>query len=545
MLAAGCNGTIGDLPGIGGGPGSGGNSTTGTRPPSFAEGCGAVELPAGPLRHLTRAEYDNVVRALLGDDSHPAQAFPPDDNTDGIEVGLTVSPLHAEKYFEAAELLAERAVTTNLSSLLPCDPATDGEDACGAEFIDTFAPRAWRRPLTADERARFVTLFSTTRDGYDFATGVQQVIHAALASPNFLYHFEEKPADATANDIVQVTGYAMANRLSFFLWSSMPDDTLFAAAESGALDSPEGIAVQARRMLEDPRAKDGVRNFFRQWLELDRLEGLEKDATRYPEFDGQLADAMRESLDAYVDYVFWEGDGSVETLLTGDFAFVNARLAGLYGMVGVEGTDMQRMTVDTAQRGGLLTQPGLLAVLAKANQSDPVHRGKFVRERMLCQQLPPPPDDIVIRAPDPAPGLSTRERFAEHSTNEACVGCHELMDPIGFAFENFDAIGQWRDEDEGMPVDASGELLRTADIDGAFDGVNELSQRLASSNQVKECVARQAFRFSIGRVETMLDSCALDALDERFAASGWNMRELMVSITQTDAFLYRRIPEGL
>jgi hypothetical protein len=217
----------------------------------------------------------------------------------------------------------------------------------------------------------------------------------------------------------------------------------------------------------------------------------------------------------------------------------------MYGVEGVEGDALQRVTLPADQRSGLLSQPGLLTVLSKPNQSDPIHRGLFVRTRLLCQQLPPPPDDIAVVPPDPAPGLSTRERFAEHTRNERCQGCHQLIDPLGFGFEHYDALGRWREMDEGTPVDASGEVVATTDADGAFDGIPELSMQLASSEQVRQCVATQWFRFAMSRTETEWDHCAMRDLQADFRASGYDLRELLVAIVRSDSFRYQRVPSGV
>jgi hypothetical protein len=495
------------------------------------------------MTRLTRAQYDNTVRDLLDYEGSPASAFPADANTEGFDVGLTVPSVLAQQYFDTAETLAEEAIA-DLGSLLPCDPGAMGEDACAAEFVTDFGRRAFRRPLTDEEHARLMGLFTAGRDGYDFATGIQLVVHGALTSSHFIYHVELAP-EAVPGEITRVTGYAMANRLSYFLWNTMPDEELFAAAAAGELDTAEGVEAQARRMVMDPRMADGLGNFTRQWLHLDAFATLDKDPELFPEFDGQLADDLRASLEAYVEHVVLEGDGSIEALLTGRVAFVNDRVASIYDLSGTYGSELELVELPGDERHGLLTQPGLLALLAKTNQSDPIHRGKFVRERLFCQNLPSPPDDLVIRAPDPAPGLSTRERFAEHSNNPGCAECHQLMDPIGFGFENFDALGRFRAEDDGRPVDASGEIFATDDADGPFDGVGELSERLAGSRQVQECVTRQLFRYSVRRVETTQEQCGLDELFDVAAETNWDVREMLVHITQTDGFAYRRVLEGL
>ncbi len=534
-LLVACNGLIGD-PGV----------TPGEDPSRRGPGDGPslceLQIPDGALSRLTRAQYDNTVRDLLGTTGNPAEGFPADDNTQGFEVGLTVPAVLAEQYFDTAETLAEAAVA-DLESLLPCDPAT-GEDACAAEFVDEFGMKAFRRPLTEDERTRLMGLFTTGRDAYDFSTGIQMVVHAALTSSHFIYHVELSP-EATPGEIARVKGYEMASRLSYFLWNTMPDDALFAAAAAGELDTAEGVEAQARRMVMDPRMGDGLGNFTRQWLHLDGFATLDKDTALFPDWDGALADDLRASVEEYIRYVVLEGDGSVEGLLTGRVAFVNDRIAPIYGLTGSYGPELELVELPAGERQGLLTQPGLLALLAKTNQSNPIHRGKFVRERLFCQNLPPPPEDLVITAPDPAPGLSTRERFAEHSSNPGCVECHQLMDPIGFGFESFDALGRFRAEDDGRPVDATGEILGTDDADGPFDGVPELADRLAGSQQVHECVTRQFFRYSVQRVETSQEQCGLDELFDVAADTDWNIREMLVHITQTDGFAYRHVLEGL
>lgn len=539
LVLGACNGLIGDA-GAPGGPGTDDPLRTG---PGGGPTVCELQIPDGALGHLTRAQYDNAIRDLLGHDGRPAQSFPADDNTEGFDVGASVPAVLAELYFDTAEVLAEEAVA-DLGTLLPCDPASLGEDACAAQFISGFGQRAFRRPLTADENLRLTALYETGRDAFDFSSGIQLVVHAVLTSPHFIYLVELSP-DAEPGSIARVTSYAMASRLSFFLWNTTPDDELLDAAAVGLLDTPEGIEAQAQRMVEDPRMRDGLSNFTRQWLHLDAVDTMDKDRDLYPEFDSQLAQDLRASLEAYVDHVVFEGDGTLDSLLNGQFAFMNDRVAGVYGVDGGMGEELQLVEVPGEERYGLLTQPALLAILAKTNQSDPIHRGKFVRERLFCHNLPSPPDDLVIRAPDPAPGLSTRERFAEHSSGESCRGCHELMDPIGFAFEHYDALGRFRAEDDDRPVDASGEIFVTDDADGPFYGVGELSERLAGSRQVQECVTRQLFRYAVRRVETSQEQCGMDELFDASAETSWNIRDILVRVTATDGFVYRRVLEGL
>jgi hypothetical protein len=253
---------------------------------------------------------------------------------------------------------------------------------------------------------------------------------------------------------------------------------------------------------------------------------------------------MQTEVNQLVDAVVWDGDGKVSTLLTAPFTFVNDRLAAFYGIAAPAGQGFQRVELDPYQRAGFLTQGAFLATHAKPNQTSPVHRGKFVRQQLLCTVPPPPPPNLQIQPPSLNTRLTTRERFAEHSQNPFCAGCHKLMDPIGLGFESFDGIGRFRATEQGMPIDDSGELIQT-DVDGTFTGPAALGQRLAASADVQACVVTQWFRFGYGRAEDpVADACSLATLNQTFAAAGGNVRELLIALTQTDAFLYRRAEES-
>lgn len=521
----------------------GGNDSRGSGPGSVNGPlvCTDETIAVGPtpFRRLTRLQYENTVRDLLGLAGAPVPDLPADDRTEGFEVGATVSPLHVERYADAAEALASLA-TEDLGTLLPCDPSEVGEETCAGAFIRDFGARAFRRPLGGKEIERLEGVFRAGSEAADFRTGVELVIQTALQSPSFLYHVEGDGEVIQGTPLARIDAYALASRLSYFLWTTMPDDQLFAAAASGELDTIEGLDREVRRLLEDPRSERGIRSFFRQWLDLDRVDGIEKHSELHPEFDGVIARALRRSLEAFLDAVVGNG-GTLDDLLLESYAFVSPEIAPYFG-VEVASTGMSRVELEPARRPGILGHPALLALHAKPNQSDPIHRGTFVRERLLCQHLPPPPADLVVVAPDPAPGLSTRERFQEHSTNPACKGCHELVDPIGFGFEHFDEVGRWRDTDDGRPVDASGEIVSTKDANGSFYGVTELASRLAMSRDVQECFVRQVFRFALQRVEMNDDQCTLDDLHTRFSSSGKDIRELLADIVTSPAFRYRVVP---
>jgi hypothetical protein len=298
-------------------------------------------------------------------------------------------------------------------------------------------------------------------------------------------------------------------------------------------------------MLEDPRATDAIANFHVQWLHIDTLSGLEKDPTAYPTFDPALRDAMAQETGRFADWVIRFDDARLETLLTAPYSFLEGPLFDLYGVSAPADHDPTLpVDLDPTQRAGLLTQPGVLAVHAHANQSSPVHRGKIVRENMLCTPLAPPPPEVDVVPPPLDPDATTRERFDQHRSDPSCAACHKLIDPIGFGFEHYDGIGAWRDTEADRPVDASGELFGTDDIDGPFDGAPELGRVLASSEQVRACVAEQWFGFAFGRTPAEDDTCSFDAMALAFAESDQNIAELLVALITTDAFRYRRIEEG-
>jgi hypothetical protein len=503
--------------------------------------CAAPSPGPAPLRRLTQSEYNATVRDLLGNTTQPADTFPPDQKIGDFTntaVALNVPPLLAQAYQSAAEQLAATAVMS-LSSLVGCDPASVGEDACASHFIAAFGKRAYRRPLSSDEQAALLAVYQSNRSGATFANGVQAVVEAVLQSAPFLYRVEfGDPAQAVGAAAVPLTPYETASRLSYFVWGSMPDQALFDAADAGQLATKEQMAAQARRMLKDTKARPSVEQFYAQWLTLKQVTATAKDPVTYPEFTPTLQAAMQQETIAFIDWVIWQSDATMQTMLTAPVSFVDGELAKLYGISGVTGTALQKVDLDPSQRAGLLTQPALLAVLGKPDRSSPVLRGKFVRERLLCQSISPPPSNIVITPPQATPGVSTREMFSMHDKVEPCKSCHVLMDPIGFGLENYDGVGKWRTIDQGRPVDPSG-TMTASDIDGPFAGAVDLAHSLAQSREVSDCVATEWFRYAFGRGETVEDACTMADLKTSFASVGFNIQELLVAITQTDTFRFR------
>jgi hypothetical protein len=532
LAGAACIGSIGD--GLDQGSGSGDDSSTTT------QACTIPSPGPAPLRRLTQSEYNNTVRDLLGDTTHPADSFPPDQQIGDFTntaTALTVPPLLAQAYQSAAEQLAGTAVK-NQSTLLPCDPTKVGQDACAQSFIAAFGKRAYRRPLTADEQSGLFALYQTNVMGADFTNGIDSVIEAVLQSAPFLYRVEFGATAKAQGNVVPLTSYEMATRLSYLLWGSMPDDALFAAADGDQLVTADQIAGQARRMLADPKAKPAVEQFYAQWLTLNRIPGTAKDPKTYPEYTPTLQADMQQETISFVDWVMWQSDAHLSTLLSSSVSFLNADLAQVYGVTGVTGTAFQKVTMDPTQRSGLLTQLSLMTLLGKPDRSSPVLRGKFVREHLLCQAIAPPPQNIVITPPPVTPGVSTRQAFGMHDKQEPCHGCHVLMDPIGFGFENYDGVGKWRTTDQGIPVDSSC-TLTGSDVDGSYSGAVALAHQLAQSQEVADCMAIEWFHYAMGRGDTPEDACSMQSTKDTFKAKNFDMKELLVALTQTDAFRYR------
>jgi hypothetical protein len=494
---------------------------------------------AAPLRRLTQSEYNNTVRDLLGDTTQPANGFPPDQQIGDFTntaVALTVPPLLAQAYQSAAEQLATKALSSP-SSLVPCD-LTTGTDACAQSFIQTFGKQAYRRPLTTSEQSALFALYQSNSTGATFANGIQAIIEAVLQSADFLYRVEFGDTSNAQGTVVPLTPYEMASRLSYFLWDSMPDAALFAAADANQLSTQDEIATQARRLLQSPNAHGAIQQFFLEWLTINELPTVSKDATTYPAFTSTLHSSMQNETLAFLNWVMWTSDHKLPTLLTSPVSFVNSELAAVYGVSGVTGTTLQHVQLDPTQRAGILTQLSMMSVLGKPDRSSPVLRGKFVRDQMLCQPIPAPPQNLVITPPTVTPGVSTREAFVMHEAVAACKGCHTLMDPIGFGFEEFDGIGRFRTVDQGQPVDATGTLMGT-DVDGPFSNAVDLAKRLSGSQQVSDCFATEWFRYAFGRGESTDDTCSLQSLKSTFTSKQMDIQELLVAVTQTDAFRYR------
>lgn len=514
----------------------GGTSTAGGQGSSSMQLPPAAPASAGRLRLLTRAQLENSLRDLLGD---VAVAATEDDTvTDGFaSVGATyttISPRGVEQY-ESALLAALQPIFadgTRRAGLIGCTPNGSDADACIKSFVSGFGRRAWRRPLTDSEVGRYSDLArqaATTLN--DVNAGLMHTTSALLASPNFLYRVELGEPDPSGKGRYRYTGWEMASRLSYLLWSTTPDAELLTAAESGELTKPEGIRSAVTRLLASPRARAGFAdNFGRELTGLSALADTPKDDMRFTPtlkkaMEAEVIHLFESRLDANVDYF---------DMLDGDAAYVNAELAAIYGITGVTGTDMVAAKFPASPpRAGFLGTAAFLSLQSKQDATSPTARGKFIREALLCTDIPDPPDNLDTTLKDPPAGLkpTLREHMDMHRSNPACASCHSLMDPLGYAFESFDWIGAYRDKDNGKPVDTTGDLEGTH-----FTNAKDFVAALRKSPATNDCLIRNLFRYATGHRDTNADAADLAAWKASFEGKGHQLGAFLAEMTASDGF---------
>jgi hypothetical protein len=504
-----------------------------------------------PLRRLTREEYRNTIRDLFGGDIlSPGADFPVDATGDsGFYTPGSVSSLEVSYLMEGGENVGNQ-IAARIPRLTPCDPTAVGEEACARQFVISFGRRTYRRPLQQDEVETLVSFFKQAKTTlqYSFNDSVRVVVQAMLQSPNFLYHHESAAPPVLEGGLVKFDSHRMASRLSYFLWTSMPDDALFAAADAGRLQAVADIEREARRMLKSSKFRDALASFHFQWLGISELAGVSKDPKLFPKFGPTLTSAMqRETLEFVADTI--SSDGRLATLLTATHSFINSDLASLYGITPSQGASARqdlfpRVSLDPAQRSGLLTQASFLALGATSVNPLPPLRGLRILERFLCRTVPPPPDDVPD-APAPQATVTNRERFEEHAKNGCAAACHGLIDPLGYAFENYDAVGAYRHLDGGKEVNASGTLQLASDGQPVpFKNAIELSRILSENDEVRRCVGTQWLRFALGREDVPGDAASFAQAFAPFVASGADIREFLVQLTKGRSFLYRAPSDG-
>jgi mono/diheme cytochrome c family protein len=461
-------------------------------------------------------------------------AFPPETRPKGYPfdnnapAGL-VSPVHLDAYLDAAHSLAATAAA--LPGFVPCAPSAD----CARQLVASFGKRAFRRPLASEEIDRYSAQLLAQAT---FAKGVSIVVETMLASPYFLYRSElgePKPGGG-----YRLSQHEIASALSYTFLSSMPDVELLLAADRGELSTSDQVHAQAQRLLASPKARPTLERFALQWLGVERVRTGDVNATMFPNFSLALREAMAAETSAVFQRTVFDSTGKFDELLTADWTVVDPALAAFYGVT-VSGEGPQRITLPTS-RAGVLGQGSMLVSTSHSDQTSPILRGLFVRQTLLCQDLGTPPANAA-KVPHVDATATTRERFSQHSSDPACSSCHSRIDPVGFGFEHFDAIGAWRDTDNGKPVDAAGDMVDIEHLgDGThapFNSLRELSGLLSMAQAPKRCFSTQVYRWTGGRADGSDDRCGIRALDDGFAAGGFSIQELLARAISSDAFLDR------
>jgi hypothetical protein len=549
LAALGCTGQVedsGSFVVVGSMTPGGGSEAPGADPVRPGGGSSTREIawPSAGLRRLTVSEYRATVGDLLGVDALASDAFQPDTPLHGfVSIGATrvaYAAQHIEQLEQAAYGAAQQVFddVERRAALVGCEPASPA-DPCLREFLARFARRAFRRPAAAEEVAAYADLVTSVVADSDVWSGLAYAVASILQSPDFLYRVELGEPDGAAPDLRRLTAFEVATRLSYLVTGSTPDDELLSAAESGLLDGADGLRGQLERLLASPRAEPVLMRFFEEQLEIERVSNIVKVPAAFPSFSSALAEAMQREMHDVVRDVAITRPGDLLSLLTTRDTYVDGSLAALYGLPAPTSTDGWTATTlpEDGPRAGLLGFAGFLALHAAPAETSATKRGHFVNSKLLCRTIPPPPSDVVTTLPEPAPGenITMRERVERHMSDASCRGCHIQMDPYGLALEHFDALGTHRQTDDGLAIDARGE------IDGQpFDGARELGALLAGHPDVAACFASRFYEFALG-TQIAAGAPVADLVDA-FESSGRQFPELLRALVAHDAFRFASAP---
>ncbi len=578
----GASGTPGPVAGGGGTPSSGGASSTPGGPGATPAGMGTASsgataqpgtlnnVPPGPLdsgrvafRRLNDREYDNTMRDLLGTtQALAANTFPGDSTDDGFDTvgkALSYSDLLIKQQFAASgtlvnELVSRKTTDPVRAGVFVCDPTATNMATCLPQILTSFMPKAWRRPVTTAEVASAAAVGtavlasaqgSAAAGGADPATtAVSAALQYVLMSPNFLYHVElGSPAIVPASSAATpLSDYELASRLSYFLWSSMPDAALTQAAAAGQLANKSGIPAQVSRMIADPKFSGFMAGFVDQWIGVNAIStSVSPDPMVFPNADQTLIASIGSETEAFFTNLITT-KAPLTDLLTANYTFANGRLAQFYGVQGVPATQATFTKVSlagTPRLGGILTQETFLTTTSLSTRTSPVKRGAYVLAQMVCDPpQPPPPNVPALSVPMTGSGLTVRQALDEHANNPACSSCHNAIDPIGFAFENFDATGAYRTKDNGATIDASGSLdgLNGAPVNGA----QGIAQAIAADPRFVQCIVKQALTFGTGRTFDAADGLGYVETVAEPLQKGATWETALQAIATSQAFLTTR-----
>jgi hypothetical protein len=487
--------------------------------------CSQPKAAVTRLRLLSETQYNNSVLDLLQVPGPLAKGL-----------GQKLDDTSLEQRATAAASVASQAVAT-LSKWAPCTASTT---ACEQQIIDKVGARLYRRPLTDAERAELKTLFDAGLKEKDFSTGVEWFLTGVLQAPDFMYQVVRPAATESPGDIRPLSGHEYASRLAYFIWDGPPDDALLTAAANNELADPTKREAQVTRMLQDARFSRGYTQFYRKWLKLDAFAELARNATG---FDQNVVSALSTSLLMSATQLYSSQSPNISSLFSGDKYYLNDALRTFYGVSGT-GTGFTLTAMSGQPRRGILTHPGLMALLARPDETYPIGRGLFLLRNIICKTVPNPAVPAIPQPPLTSDTVSTRERLEMHTAAAACMECHGMINAAGFVFENIDQVGRSRAMDGGKPVNTSGELAIGKDTDGSFASGDEILNKLTDSQDVRACFAEKYLNFALSHdVTDAADGCSIQSLGKTFAASG-DLKKLVAMVAGTDSFRLR-LAEGV
>jgi hypothetical protein len=499
------------------------------------------ELPAfspAPLRPrlLLGVQYVNAIADLLGPDAARPVVPPRDVPVNGLSAigatALEVSSASITEYEANAYLAAQAALTSRRSALITCVPTSNTDATCMRQLATRLVPRAFRRPATEVELTRWTGIGIAAARAYDdFDKGVEFLLAGLLQSPAFLYLDEVGEPDPSNPALRRLTAWELASRLSFFLTNAPPDDLLRAVAESGDLTGEAVLRTQAARLLQKPEARLAMTALFDEVLDLNGLDHLAKDAQKFPGFDVALGRSMKEETRRTLVDLAFDAPTDFRDLFTRKTSFVDGPLSRHYGLPNATGWTTVQLP---AGRAGIFTQASFLSLMSHPAANSPTYRGRFIREKLLCQTIPAPPPEVSTTLPESPPNVqrTLRQKVEHHMSSPSCAGCHVLMDPMGFSFEGFDATGKAQSLDDGLPIDASGRF----EDKGDFTDATGLMALLREDPRIMSCVTRVVFRQGTGHVDLATEARPLKAVQEAFAASGYRYQTLLIELVASEAF---------
>jgi hypothetical protein len=497
-----------------------------------------IRIKAGPQR--VSVSFLETSSGPVEDFVMPFQQSLADLSTGHIP-GLTAIPHLRDVGVSGPTHISGISDTPSRTKVFVCRPGANDEMPCARRIITTLASQAFRRPATDADLEQLLTVYQGGRNRGDFDSGIRLAVQAILADPQFVFRFEHTPASVEPGTNFRVSDLELASRLSYFLWSSAPDRELITAGNEGKLKDPAVLERQVRRMLADPKSSPLATNFAEQWLGLRNLRDMQPDVYVFPDWDNNLTQAMRRETQLFFESIMYE-DRNIVDLLTANYTFMDERLAKHYGIPNIVGTRLRRVNITDENRYGLLGQGSILMATSLANRTSPVQRGKWVLEQIMGVKAPTPPANVpALKENQPnSKVLSVRERLEQHRTEEPCHSCHQIMDPLGFALENFDATGVWRTKDGGFEIDPSGELFDGTKVSGPVSLRNALVVR---SDLFVSNFTEKLLTYALGRGVEYYDMPAVRSIDRAAAQNGNTFSSLILGIVSSAPFQMRRAEE--